>query len=72
MRASKWQWTRVMILPLICCLSSIVSCQSVPVHNTKEVKASVKGCSRAFVKEHSDLFAENLRLKQALEICQAK
>lgn len=55
---------------LTLCSSSFVSCRSAPAPKTHEVKATVKGCTKALVLEHSDLFAENLRLKQALEICQ--
>lgn len=60
-------------MPLICCLSGIVNygCSS-PKVEVREVTVSSKGCSDAFVSEHNDLFAENLRLKQALKLCQEK
>jgi hypothetical protein len=56
---------------LMCCLISIVSCTT-PSPKTVETKATAKGCSDAFITEHNDLFAENIRLKAALKICQGK
>jgi hypothetical protein len=53
-------------------LLSIVSCRSGSVLKSLEVDATSKGASTKFVLEHSDLYAENIRLKQALEICQKK
>ncbi len=58
---------------LICSLSSIglSGCKShkpVVVH----VPITSKGCPAAFVSEHNDLFAENIRLKHALKLAQEK
>ncbi len=39
---------------------------------TVEVPASSVGCGDAFILEHSDLYAENIRLKAALKLCQEK
>jgi len=69
MRVFESRWTKGMILLLICFSSSIVSCRSVPASKPQEVKASAKGCGQPFVKEHDDLFAENIRLKAALKFC---
>ncbi len=49
-----------------------MSCQSQQAVKTVEVPVSVKGCSDALIAEHDDLFAENIRLKAALKICQGK
>ena len=46
-------------------------CQSKPpvvVHTS----VTSKGCPPAFVSEHNDLFAENIRLKHQLRLCQEK
>lgn len=58
---------------LICSLSSIAlsGCQS-PKPVVVQVPITSKGCPAAFVSEHNDLFAENIRLKAALKICQEK
>ena len=48
-----------------------MSCQTQSV-KTKEVKATAKGCGDAFIAEHDNLFAENIRLKDALKQCQGK
>lgn len=56
----------------IFCLTSIVSCQSQLPPKTVEVKTTVKGCTRALIEEHDNLFAENIRLKEALKICRSK
>jgi hypothetical protein len=50
---------------------SIVSCQTKS-PKVVETKASAKGCGDAFIAEHNDLYAENIRLKAALKICQQK
>ena len=50
---------------------SIVSCQT-PSVKSIEVKATSKDCGAAFIAEHDDLFAENIRLKEALKLCQGK
>jgi hypothetical protein len=57
---------------LLLCVLSIASCQSQPVPKTVERKATVQGCTDAIIAEHDDLFAENIRLKQALQVCQEK
>jgi hypothetical protein len=58
---------------LICSLSSIgLSGCSSPKPIVVHTPITSKGCPPAFVSEHNDLFAENIRLKQALQICQEK
>lgn len=57
------------MLLLMGCLSGIVSCQKKSDLKVVESPITVKGCGDAFVAEHDDLFAENIRLKQALKIC---
>jgi hypothetical protein len=37
-----------------------------------ETTATAKGCGDAFILEHDDLFAQNLKLKAALKMCQEK
>lgn len=60
----------VTVTALVLVASLLASCKSKPpvVH----VPITSKGCSAAFVSEHNDLFAENIRLKKALELCQRK
>ena len=55
---------------LTLCLSSIVSCRAAPAPKTVEITTTVKGCTDALVMEHAELFQENIKLKQALKICQ--
>lgn len=55
---------------LIGCLLSIASCQKPLPPSTVEVPATVKGCGDAIIQEHSDIMAENIRLKAALKFCQ--
>ena len=56
----------------MCCLLSIVGCSGAPAPKTLEVPITVKGCTDALIAEHDDLFAENIKLKQALKICREK
>ncbi len=56
----------------IFCLLPIVNCSEVPVPKTIEVPITVKGCTDALIDEHDSLFAENIKLKQALKICREK
>jgi hypothetical protein len=49
-----------------------VSCQSAPVPKTIERTITSAGCADSFIAEHDDLFAENIRLKQALQVCQTQ
>ena len=60
---------------LICCLSSI-ALSGCSFHKKPPVVVHMpvtsKGCTAAFVSEHNDLFAENIRLKAALKLCQEK
>lgn len=53
-------------------LFTVSACHTKPVPKAVEVKATSKGCSRAFVEEHHNLLAENIRLKEALRNCQAR
>ena len=64
-----WAWSRGTAILLMLSLSSIVSCHAVQAPKSVEVSASSKGCTTAFVKEHDDLFRENIQLKHALNVC---
>lgn len=59
----------VLVLMLLPVLSS---CKSQPAPKTVERKVTVKGCTDAIKAEHDDLFRENIRLKQALQVCQSR
>lgn len=50
---------------------SIVSCQTVS-PKTVETKASSKGCGDAFIAEHDDLYAQIIKLKAQLKLCESK
>lgn len=60
------------------CLGSIVSCSSklglnVPASDaTVQCKTDCVSVSKAFVKEHANLFDELIRTKAALKTCQEK
>ena len=57
------------LLLLMCYLVGTASCRSASPPKTVEVTATSAGAGDAFVLEHSDLFAENIRLKAALKLC---
>ena len=54
------------------CLSGFGSCQPKPDPVTVERAVTAKDCRRALLEEHEALFAENIRLKAALKLCQEK
>ena len=75
------RWIRGILLGLIVCFSSFVSCRPLPAPNTVEVEASVHctapvdkciAVTRAFLDEHFRLFEQNIKLKQALKSCQGR
>ena len=55
----------------MCCLISI-GCSPSPLVKTVEVPVSSKGCGKALLREQNDLFAQNIRLKHQLKICNQK
>lgn len=61
-----------MALLVVFAVVSLVGCHSQPVAKTVERTITVKGCTEAIKAEHDDLFRENIRLKQALQVCEAK
>jgi hypothetical protein len=54
------------------CLTGFEGCPKKPDPVTVERAVTSKDCRRALLEEHEALFAENIRLKAALKLCQEK
>ena len=79
MRRIGLRLTNATLLLLILSFSGFVSCRTPSAPSTVEVEASVNcrgpadkciAVTRAFLDEHLRLFEQNIRLRQALKICQ--